>query len=93
MSQGIPVLVTTENRGVFFGYINPTTKHERTVDLDRARMCIYWRTGKGVLSLADTGPSSECKVSSTVARATLHNVTGVFDCTPGATEAWTTKPE
>lgn len=50
-----PVIITTEYRGVFFGYAEDTTGD--TVILKNARNCIYWssKTG-GFLGLASKGP-------------------------------------
>jgi hypothetical protein len=38
--QGRPVIVTTEYRGVFFGYATDTSGD--TIALERARNVIYW---------------------------------------------------
>ncbi len=40
-----PVLVTTEYRGVFFGYAADTKGD--TIILKRARNCIYWPSTNG----------------------------------------------
>lgn len=91
----IPVMVTTEHRGVFFGFIDPVTTEgdARTVRLYRVRMCIYWTADvRGVLGLAHVGPSKECKVTPPNASARLSGVTGVFTCSPEAVEAWEGEP-
>ncbi len=67
-----PVLVTTEYRGVFFGYATDTTGD--IIHLKRARNCISWSAdAKGFLGLANTGPTKGCKVgprqTSTCARS------------------------
>ena len=49
------VLVTTEHRGVFFGYTDDTSGD--IIKLRAARNCIYWPTEqKGFLGLASKGP-------------------------------------
>ena len=55
--QGAPVVVTTEHRGVFFGYLDGSRDSE-TALLRDAQMCVYWSADvRGVLGLAATGPS------------------------------------
>lgn len=49
--QERPVIVTTEHRGVFFGYA--TNTDGETIDLKRARLCVYWSADvKGFMGLA-----------------------------------------
>lgn len=56
-----PVLVTTEYRGVFFGYATETDGE--TIKLDNARNCLYWSTDvMGFLGLAATGPTAGCRI-------------------------------
>ena len=80
-----PVIVTTEHRGVFFGYATDTTGDRFA--LKRARMAIYWGTTGGLMQLAETGPTQTSKIS---ARADLEirKVTAVFEVTPEAAKAW-----
>ncbi|MGL6349118.1 MAG: DUF6948 domain-containing protein, partial [Aeromonas sp.] len=47
-----PVIVTTEYKGVFFGYADDTTGD--TINLKNARMAIYWGTTGGLFQLAQT---------------------------------------
>lgn len=54
------VLVTTEFRGVFFGYMTEMPK-DGSVTLKRAQNCVYWSADvKGFLGLASTGPTKSC---------------------------------
>jgi hypothetical protein len=80
-----PVIVCTEFRGVFFGYAKDTSGD--VVHLRAARMAIYWGTTRGVLELAETGPTSKSKVS---ARADIEvrKITSVFEVTSAAAAAW-----
>lgn len=80
-----PVSICTEHRGIFFGYAEDTTGD--TVNLKRARMAIYWGTTRGVMELAETGPTDKSKIS---ARADIEvrKVSAVFEVTPAATAAW-----
>lgn len=83
--SGRPVIVCTEFRGVFFGYAEDTSGD--SVELKSARMAIYWGTSRGIMQLAETGPTSSSKIS---ARADIEvrKVTAVFEVTSAAVEAW-----
>lgn len=84
-----PVIVCTELRGVFFGYM--TGGIAETVKLRRARMAIQWGTSKGVMELAETGPTKSSKIS---ARADIevNKLTAVFEVTPEACAKWEAAP-
>jgi hypothetical protein len=86
----LPVLVTTEHRGVFFGYASVTDGE--TITLKNARNCIYWSPSvKGFLGLAATGPDSQCRIGPR-ADITLRAITAVAEVTPAAVEAWEKAP-
>lgn len=80
-----PVIVCTKHRGVFFGYARET-KGE-TIALTRARMAIYWGTTRGVMQLAETGPTSASKISAR-ADIDLRDITAVFEVTSEAAAKW-----
>lgn len=80
-----PVIVCTEFRGVFFGYAADTSGD--VIHLERARMAIYWGTTKGVMQLAETGPTGQSKISAR-ANLALRKVSAVFEVTPAAVKAW-----
>lgn len=84
-STARPVIVCTVHRGVFFGYATDTKGD--VIDLTKARMAIYWGTTKGVMQLAETGPTADSKISAR-ADIQLRSVTAVFEVTPAAAEAW-----
>lgn len=85
-----PVLVTTEHRGVFFGY--EEVRGENTIKLKRARNCLYWSADtKGFLGLAATGPTSGCRIGP-AADVELFKVTSISDVTPEAVKAWERAP-
>jgi hypothetical protein len=90
---GRPVLVTTEHRGVFFGYLIGDPSPEK-VTLDRARNITYWdQATRGFLGLASTGPTDACRVSGAAAEgSTLYKITGVFTCTPEAVKRFEAGP-
>ena len=86
---GRPVIVCTEHRGVFFGYAKETGGTE--IKLERARMAISFGTTRGVMELAETGPTRSSKIS---ARADIdvRKITAVFEVTPAATQGWEAAP-
>jgi hypothetical protein len=85
--KGRPVLVTTEFRGVFFGYAEDTSGE--TVTLTNARNCIYWSAGTGgFLGLASGGPANGSRIGARVGRVELRKVTSVAEVTAAAVEAW-----
>jgi hypothetical protein len=85
-----PVLVTTEYRGVFFGYATETDGE--SIRLSRARNCVYWSADvRGFLGLAKTGPTDGCRIGPP-ADIELRGVTCVAEVTPAATEAWERAP-
>ena len=84
-SKERPVIVCTEHRGVFFGYATDTSGSE--CKLRAARMAISFGTTRGVMELAETGPTSRSKIS---ARADIdvRKITAVFEVTEAAAKKW-----
>ena len=80
-----PVIICTEFKGVFFGYATDTTGD--VIQLKDARMAIYWGTTKGVMQLAETGPTSSSKISAK-ADIEVRKITAVFEVSDAAHEAW-----
>ena len=80
-----PVIVCTSHKGVFFGYAADTSGD--VIHLKDARMAIRFGTTKGVMQLAETGPTSSSKIS---ARADIEvrGITAVFEVTPAALAEW-----
>jgi len=84
------VLVTTEHRGVFFGYTSDTSGD--AIALRAARNCIYWpSSNKGFLGLASEGPHKGARVGP-AADIELRKITAVAACTPEAVAAWEAAP-
>lgn len=84
------VLVTTEYKGVFFGYATDISGD--TIDLRACRCCIYWpQETKGFLGLAAFGPPKGSRVGPP-ADFQVRKVTGVAECTPQAVTAWEAAP-
>lgn len=80
-----PVIVCTEHRGVFFGYATDTTGD--VIHLRSARMAIYFGTTRGVMQLAETGPTNSSKISAR-ADIEIRRVTSVFEVTADAAAKW-----
>ena len=80
-----PVIICTEFRGVFFGYTKDTSGD--VIHLRGARMAIYWGTTRGVMELAETGPTSKSKISSR-ADIEVRKITAIFEATPAAVAKW-----
>ena len=84
-----PVLITTQHRGVFAGLVpEDQDVGARTMALKEARMAIYWGTTRGVMELAETGPTSKSKISAQADIPALHDITAVFEITGPAWEKW-----
>lgn len=87
------VLITTQHRGVFFAQIDETQLEEykkrhqtdtaapkHLVDLKNCRMAIYFGTSRGVMELADTGPTSSSRIGATKTRIKNRVKNGVCPC-------------
>ena len=84
------VIVTTAQRGVFFGYATETDGE--IVQLKRARLCLYWSADvKGFMGLAATGPTQTCRIGPP-ADIDLRYVTAVVTVTPDAVMKWEAAP-
>lgn len=84
-----PVLVTTANRGVFFGYATKTDGE--TIKLTSARNCIYWsRQCGGFMGLAANGPVGDSRVGAK-ADIEIRNITSVTEVTEAAAKVWNDK--
>ena len=84
------VLVTTEHRGVFFGYTSESSGE--TIHLKRGRLCVYWSSDlRGFMGLASHGPSKSCKIGPAV-DIELRDVTSISECTDLAIEKWEKAP-
>jgi hypothetical protein len=92
LKQDTPVVVTTEFRGVFFGYL-AEDKAPASITLKDARNCVFWDASlRGVLGLAATGPGPKCRIGPKVPSVTLWKISGLFTCTGEAAKAWEAGP-
>lgn len=90
-SKERPVLVTTQHRGVFFGF-TADGDGER-VTLKRCRNVLYWdQECKGFLGLTNTGPLGASRIGPEAPEVQLRNITSVSEMTPAAAKAFTEFP-
>jgi hypothetical protein len=84
------VLVTTQHRGVFFGYAENTDG--ATIKLRAGRNCVYWPTeNKGFLGLAALGPLKGARVGP-AADIELRDITSVAEVSETAAIEWENAP-
>lgn len=82
-------LITTKYRGVFAGEIaDDQDLSAKSMPVANARMAIHFGTTKGVLELAETGPTGSSRISAPADIAMLHDITGVFKITKEAWAKW-----
>lgn len=82
-------LVTTKHRGVFAGEIDDNANlAETSLPLRNARMAIRFGTTRGLMELAETGPTPISKVSAPADIPVLHDITAVFAITDEAWAKW-----
>ena len=85
-----PVLVTTEHRGVFFGY---ASEFGKTMSLKDAQLAVYWSVDMhGFKGLAAYGPSDACRIGPPADVEMLTEVTSVIACTEEAVKKWKAQP-
>lgn len=83
--KGRFVIVCTTYKGVFAGWAEDTTGDR--IFLTEARMAIYWGTTRGVMELAETGPTDKSTISAK-ADIEVRGVTAVFECAAKSVEKW-----
>jgi hypothetical protein len=84
------VLVTTQHRGVFFGYATDTSGD--SINLRSGRMCIYWSADlRGVVGLAVVGPGKDCRVGPAT-NMNIRDVTAVMEVSKIAVRRWEEAP-
>ncbi len=91
---GDAVLVTTEHRGVFFGYFCEWLDNDhKHIGLTKCRNCISWPSSvRGFLGLAETGPDSGCRIGPAADVPMLRDVTSVSRVTDDAVLRWEAAP-
>lgn len=92
-----PVIVCTDKRGVFFGYVPNAAKvplgETAETTLANARMAVYWDASiKGVLGLGNVGPGPKCRIGQPVPSLRLRGIHAVIEPTSDAVTAWESAP-
>ena len=83
------VLVTTEFRGVFFGYLKDDSNAPHKLTITGARNCIYWSSDVGgFLGLASKGPSDGCRIGERVDELTVYKITSITPVNDAAAKKW-----
>lgn len=83
------VLVTTEFRGVFFGYVKDDKNLPDEITLTNVRNCIYWSADiGGFLGLSSNGPNGNCRVGSRVDELRIFKITSVAPVSDEAAKKW-----
>lgn len=91
--SAIPCIITTDKRGVFMGYIDPSKQSENSIKATEVRMVVYWSADvKGLFGLAANGPSKGCRVTAAAPSCVLHGVTAVMTITEKAEKAFLGQP-
>lgn len=89
--SGVPLLVTTAHKGVFFGYGQPSDA--QSIRIERARMVVYWSADvRGIVGLASVGPSKGCRVGHVAPAITLRDVTAVIEVSAEAADKFEAAP-
>lgn len=84
-----PVLVTTEFRGVFFGYVKDDSNLPAEITLTGVRNCMYWASSVGgFLGLASDGPNKDCKIGKRVNELRIWKITSVTPVEESAVKKW-----
>lgn len=86
----IPVVVSTDRKGVFFGYVPEGTNLDRTsIRIENARMVTYWSADtQGFVGLAARGPASGSKIGPACPAITLQMVVSVMEASQEAAKCW-----
>ena len=95
-NKEVAVIVCTDKRGVFFGYIDVTPEavmSAKSATLRRARMCVQWSVAtKGVLGLASDGPAKGSRVTDEIPAILLDGIHAVLIPTDAAITRWSDPP-
>ena len=91
--QNTPVLITTTERSVYYGWISWSDRKDEVLDIrDRRHVWEYRVSGvdglKGVYTLALTGPGPQSKVGPAVPESILRNIHTISKCSTAAVEAF-----
>lgn len=87
------VIVTTEFKGVFCGYLEEYNDVTKLAVLTEARCAVSWGNGvKGFVDLAVNGPNRHCRITTAAQKMKLEKVTSILECSEKAIKAWKQEP-
>lgn len=90
---GTVVMVTTEHRGVFGGFLVARDEAAKTCKLKDARLAVYWSSDcRGVLGLAHPGPTPGCRIGYPCPQLDLNAVTATASISESAWKRWESAP-
>ena len=88
-TKGRAVVVTTKDKGIFFGYVKDESKAPAEIILTDCRNAVYYPAQvKGFLGLAATGPLHGSRIGPAAPSSRLFDLTGITDCTDEAVVQW-----
>lgn len=91
IKKGAAVMVTTDQKGVFFGYYFSRSGTE--VKLKDVRNCLYWpESQRGFLGLAKYGPAEGSRVGPAAEEVLLLGVTSICFVGKEAERRWLRAP-
>lgn len=86
----VPVIVCTEFKGVFFGYVDQFPQSIPTeIRLTKSKMCVYWSADvNGVMGLASKHKFTNCKITPEIPSILLNKITAIMEVSSEAERAW-----
>lgn len=89
MEKKEAILVTTEYRGIFFGYVKDKSKLPQEITLTLPRNCIYWSEDlEGFIGLSVKGPNDTCTIGCKGIEMTLYKITSTAKVSKEAEKKW-----
>ena len=89
----VAVMITTDKRGVFMGYINEEDANNDPLIVENMHMCVHWSEAtRGVIGLASHGPLEGSRITAAAPKALLKGITAVVHISPEAEKRWLDKP-
>lgn len=86
---GQPVVVTTEYRGVFFGYVKDCSNLPESIELTEVCNCRSWSEDmRGFVGLIKMGPSDSCKIGPSADSMTLWKITSCSPVSEAVATRW-----
>ena len=83
------VVVTTKDKGIFFGYVKDESKVPAEITLTECRNAVYYPAQvKGFLGLTVSGPVQGSRIGPPAPELRLFKLTGIASCSPEAVIQW-----